>query len=185
MDHNEIFEHDGYHFRFKLEEDVDMGAPWEEHDGHGPVRTVQYLSGRQIDKKPGERVLWENGSRHNVYLYDWQGAIALAKKDGWGVPAGLRENLTPGRIAELAVQADFDRLRGYLNEHWSWVGVVVQMLDDEGDVVETNSLWGIESDSPEYHDQVARELASDLVVPLLLAAQKLEEEREMNLAEVD
>jgi len=185
MDHNEIFEREGYRFRFSLEDDGSMGWPWNEHDGHGSVRTVRYQPCGQITKSPGERVLWENGSRHHVFLYDWKGAIALAKKDGWGASVESTAGLTPGRIAELAVQADFNRMRGYINEDWRWIGVVVELLGEEDEVVDTTSLWGIESDSNDYHQTVAFELADELLAPRIEAAKQRDLQREINLAEVD
>lgn len=46
------FEHAGRRYRAEVHHDSDMGAPWEEHYGHGPVSdwTIR-------DKRPGELVL--------------------------------------------------------------------------------------------------------------------------------
>lgn len=61
----------------RIEYDEDMGPPWKEHDGHGPVSEWTSRS-----KRPGERVLCED--RGSKRYYDWQAAIQQAKDDGWG-----------------------------------------------------------------------------------------------------
>ena len=156
--------------------DEDMRAPWEEHDGHGGVResraesfTSRYQPG---DKKPGERVLWSD--RGFFLLYDWQGAMKTARAE-WGLSGESRAELaaklgrapTKGEIAQEAVQRDFDYLRRYCAGDWYWVGVIVELLDAEGEEVEEfASLWGIDSDSRDYCEEVARDLAADICANL-------------------
>lgn len=151
--HNgDTFEHCGIKFVVHVKADDRNEAPWENEDGHGPVRVLCHaLDG---NKRPGERVLWQDGRTR--WLYDWQAAIATAKQDGWDAePIGQG---TPGERAARAVQADFDRLRAWLRGDWWYVGVCVRRADDNT----PNALWGIESDSPEYHAEVARELADEI-----------------------
>ena len=69
----DTFTRGGRNFRISIHHDSDMGAPWDEHDGHGPVRSVSARYGlrhRGI-KRPGERVL--HNDRNGTWLYDWQG----------------------------------------------------------------------------------------------------------------
>lgn len=67
--------------------------------------------------------------------------------------------------AAAAAMADFDRLRRWCAGHWCYVGVVVELCDDEGETVGgySASLWGIESDAGDYLEEVARELADEVI----------------------
>lgn len=68
---------DGYSVRVHVDYDQDMGAPWEEHDGHGPVSEWTTR-----DKLPGERVLATD--RNHRRYYDFAEACKIARRDGWG-----------------------------------------------------------------------------------------------------
>lgn len=133
----------------RIEYDEDMGPPWKEHDGHGPVSEWTSRS-----KRPGERVLC--GDFH-VRFYDVQEAIKIARRDGWDAePFGTG---TAGERAARAVEADYQRLRAWCYGDWRYVGVVLSV--SKGGIVLDNyaaSLWGIESDSGEYLTEVANEL---------------------------
>ena len=163
--HNDTIKHGGATFRVTLEHDHDHGAPWEEEDGHGPVSEwKRWCEGQGVKppKRAGERILvWDRGSYRT---YDMQAAIALAKAEGWDAkPYGG----TAGERAARAVEADFQRMRAWCNDEWSYVGVIVELLDDNGDALcETASLWGIESDCAEYINEVAHELASEVLANL-------------------
>lgn len=157
----------GLTFRVDIRPDDSMGAPWDEHDGHGPVRQ----DCPKQAKKPGEMILGPAGGRDWWYFYDWQSAMALAKKDGWGIGpdqlAALTSKLgrapTPGEIRVAAVQRDFDYCRGYLAGDWHWCGVVVTLLDVDGKPThESESLWGMESYDYKPLDETARELAAEI-----------------------
>jgi hypothetical protein len=161
MDRKHFFSHPdvpGKTFVALVQYDEDSGPPWEQCDGHGPVRCVAARYQR-VAKRPGERVLHQD--RHRAYLYDWQTATKQARKDGWdAAPHGA-----PGRI-ERAVQADFDRLRGWLADDWHYVGVSVRMLGPDGTPVQATgaydyALWGIESDAEGYILETAMELAHE------------------------
>lgn len=162
----------GLTFRATVEHDDSMRPPWEEHDGHGPVREIrENRCTGEPDKRPGERVLvFDRGAG---YAYDWQEAVAIARRDGWGIAperraeweARIGRKLTAGQIAEAAVRDDFERMRGWLSDDWCWIGIVVTLLDADGDPVRgwSDSLWGIESDcGKEYGEQVAAELAREI-----------------------
>jgi len=164
MNHLDIFEHEGKRFRVYIEPDDCGDTPWERSEGHGKVRTIsEHYRCDTTQKKPGERVLYTGGNK--VWLYDWQDACKQARKDGWNAPPYD----APNRI-ERAVQADFDFLRGWLNDDWWYVGVCVAMVnEDDEDITEkyTNALWGIESNADEYLDETAHELAGQVEAPQL------------------
>ena len=150
---------EGHEFTATLHYDQDMGPPWKEHDGHGEVS--EWMS---RDKRAGELVL--SSDRGSKRFYDFAGAVALARKDGWGLTPDDKAKLATelgrepkaGDIAHAAAMVDFQRLQDWCEDRWHWCGIVV--TDETG---ETASLWGIESDSPDYHQEVARELASELL----------------------
>lgn len=162
---SETFEHLGRRFRFKLEHDDYGGMPWKRDDGHGPV-----TDWTTADKAPGQMLLARDGSLFRLY-YDFAEATRIAKAEGWGLAdqdlAALAEKLgrqpTRKQIVREAVLQDFDRLRRWCQDEWCYVGVVVQELDEDGRPLPGEaSLWGIESDSREYHREVAEELAEEV-----------------------
>ena len=161
------FEHNGRSYTAEIHADEDHGAPWDEEDGHGPVR----LATSRDDKRPGERPLFQRmRDGGGVYLYDWQEAMATAKRDGWGLcpvdvaklAAELGRQPTRGEITAEAVRRDFEHLRAWCNDDWSYVGVVVRQVDACGCCGVSESLWGIESDAGDYLQEVARELAEEV-----------------------
>lgn len=180
-DHFETFEHCGLKFAAYTTHDDSHGRPWEEGDGYGIVRELRgdsCYSSRPV-KAPGERFLsWERGWG---LAYDWQGTMKKARAEGWGLSDEARAALVArfgrdprGReVVAESVRLDFERLRGWANDEWGYVGVIVELLDVEGEGTgETESLWGIESDSPDYHGEVARELAEQSADRLNLADAK-------------
>lgn len=67
------------------------------------------------------------------------------------VPQFTREP-TRGEIVAESVRLDFERLRAWANGEWHYVGVIVELLDTEGNGTgEDESLWAIESDCADYH----------------------------------
>jgi len=159
-----VIEVSGLKFAVRLAFDESMGAPWDEHCGHGVVSDWTTR-----DKGPGERVL--NDDRGRRRFYDVQASMERARADGWGISTARRAELeakkgrplTRGEVVAEAVEADYQRLRGWCDDRWHWCGVVVTLLDVEGEDTDTDaSLWGIESDSREYHAEVAHDLAREL-----------------------
>ena len=158
MSHDFTFIRAGVRFKAYVEQDDISDAPWERADGHGPVRT-QSRGWGHISKYPGERVL--HTTRHTVWLYDWQAACRLARKDGWNA----EPYDAPNRI-QRAVQADFDYLRRWLQDDWWYVGVRV-CREGQYEGRYANTLWGIESDADDYIREVAEELADEILLPAL------------------
>lgn len=160
------FSHDGNQYRATVYRDLDMGAPWKEHDGHGVIRSVS----RRDPKRPGEKMIG------NGYAYDVQATIKLATRDKWGVgddvKATMRVSLgrepTAAEVVAWAVDMDLQRMQAWVKGDWFWIGVDVSALstDSDGDTVDlgdrTASLWGFESDSPAYIKEVSRELAEQI-----------------------
>jgi hypothetical protein len=144
---------DGFMLAARIEYDDCGDTPWERGDGHGPVS--EWTS---RGKRPGEWVLCQDrGSRR---YYDAQAAVRQAKEEGWDAPPyGVG---TTGERATRAVKADFERLRAWCNDEWSYVGVVVS-VSRNGVVLDEHaaSLWGIESDAGDYLREVANELADE------------------------
>ncbi len=170
MHNGDTFTHAGLTFRVSIPYDDCAGAPWEDDYGHGPVSDWRHSAySCYPEKAPGERVL---ASDHGSYLYyDVAEATRIAKLDGWSLPAANMAKLaarlgrepTRGEIAAAAVELDFDFLRRWCSEQWHYVGVVVTLLDSEGDETnESASLWRIESESTECIAEVAKELAEEI-----------------------
>ncbi len=171
----ETFEHKGYHFKVEFPHDEDADRPWENSDGHGPVREAEWDRDYGRPRKaPGERILNNSPcSRETIWAYDWAKACKLAKKDGWNAPPYD----APGRV-QRAVQADFDFLAGWVNDQWSYCGVVVKLLDEEldedgdgtGDYEEVtdaphnveDALWCVE-DNGDYRSEVAFQCADNII----------------------
>lgn len=165
------FTYEGVRFRAYVEHDTDAEPPWEGEEGHGPIRDARAFYGlkHQGIKRPGERVLHRD--RGTVWLYDIKAAVEIAKRDGWGYSPpheNDRANCyrTKGEIAALAVEEDFKRMRAWMRDDWWYVGVCVVSLDRDGDPEQDryqHALWRIESDSPDYHREVAEQLAAEII----------------------
>jgi hypothetical protein len=160
----------GLRFAVRLHFDAGTGRPWEESDGHGPVRTSRTDGwGRWNSKRAGEVVL--SSDRFTCWLYDVAEALRIAKRDGWGLSPEARAKLadklkrepTAAEVRAEAVRLDMERLRGWLEDRWHWCIVVVTLLDTDGDTTwEYDCLGGIESDAGEYLDEVAADLAAGI-----------------------
>lgn len=145
--------HGGLRLNITTESDPDHGAPWKECDAHGPVSEWTTR-----EKRAGERVLASD--RRAKMFYDYAGAIALAKKDGWDAPP--YKTGTKGEQAARAVDADFEFLREYCAGLWEYIGVIVTLTDEDGNELGRESLWGVESRG-NYWREMALELAQGLI----------------------
>lgn len=151
--HTEELTRAGLTFLVEHHHDEDMRAPWDEHDGHGIV-----TEWTRREKQPGELVL--NSDGHQRRYYDFAASCRRALAEGWDAPP-YRVG-TPRQRAARAARADFERLRDWCADRWHWCGVVVVLLDDDGDELDRASLWGIESDADQCLAEVAAELADEL-----------------------
>lgn len=159
IDHQGQFTVDGQIFQVTFETDTDYGHPWEECDGHGPVRCSHYGHTRGgNDKRPGERPLNNHSRDGHQYYYDWAEAVRTARRDGWGTQDGRRAGESPRAYAARAVQEDYELLRAYCLGNWEYVGVTVHMV---GTDFET-SLWGVDT-WENWHYEQAHELAAELL----------------------
>lgn len=157
----ETIEHLGVTVRIEYFHDADAGMPWENSDGHGPVRKTTHRHGvnwsTNGDKRPGERPMNYPDRNEYQFYYDWQAAMRIAKRDGWNA-----EPYDAPNKALRAVQADFDFLRSFLNEEWGYVGIVCTVLDAEGEeTTDADSCWGFET-FKDYHLTAGKELAESL-----------------------
>ena len=150
-------EQNGKTYRVEFIADCTMGAPWEEHDGHGVVSDWE-----RRNKKPGEVVI--ASARGAKRFYDVAETTRIAKRDGWGASDTDTSRLTPAQITALAVQRDMEHMRGWCNGDWDWCGVSVFPLTADGDELrsKTESLWAIESDAGAYFDEVISELIAQI-----------------------
>lgn len=80
------FTRHGHKFIARFYVDSDTGAPWDEHDGHGPVSDWK----PRESKRPGQRPIGDS-DHGSTRFYDWQEATKLAKRDGWGWLPGKLE----------------------------------------------------------------------------------------------
>lgn len=142
---------DDMKFAVYFEHDDDYTPPWERCDGHGPVS--EYTDRK---KAHSEMILYSDGI-HNRY-YDYQEACKIALKDGWNYEGSTG---TKHEIAAKAAMHDYEYLRQWCNDEWHYVGVIVKLLDDDGD--ETGiyeSLFGVEDTS---WREIAEELAREII----------------------
>ena len=148
-------------FRIEWLYDHDCDPPWDREDGHGPVSDWEHRS-----KRPGEMILNSDHGSHR--FYDFAEAVKLAKKDGWNTaPFDWPTN---GARAHAAALADFDYLRRFCNDQWHYCGIVVTLLDADGEPDSVDaSLWGIESEGDDYHEGIISELITDCISQITAA----------------
>ena len=146
---------DNQSFTVAWSPDLDMGPPWEENDGHGPVSELTRRS-----KRPGEMVLCSD--RGYKRFYDFRAAVKIAKREGWGVGGGIGPGRTAGERAHNAAMADFEYLRSWCADDWQYQTVSVTPLDSDGepDNSEVMYLGGCAGDE-DYLMSVAQELAEE------------------------
>jgi hypothetical protein len=164
--HRETITRHGLTFAVEYHHDHDSAEPWEECDGHGPVTNWETR-----DKRPGELILNTDG--HAKRFYNYAEACRIAQRDGWNAAPYDVPGETPRQQAARAALADFERLRAWCADEWHWCGVVVALLDEDGEELpDSASLWGIESDATACLESVAAELADEVArsAPTTLAA---------------
>jgi len=171
---NQTITVDGLSFLVRVRGDDSCEMPWDREDGHGPVRRARANHTGYPDKRAGEKVLAYDFGRAG-WVYDHAEAVKIALRDGWGIAQESRDRIekvlgrpmTAGEVADRAVLADFKRLADFLADRWGYVGVVVCLLDVDGNPTQHgDSVWGIESDWEEgiadYAHDIARRMAANL-----------------------
>ena len=127
-----------------------LGLPWDWCEGHGPVRPAH-----TGPKHPHERML------SKYWYYDWKAALEKAATEGWGAE-DMPEGLTKRQAAEYVVQKDFDYLKAWANDDWTYSFVTVQCLEDKD---YEDSVGGVEywfyKDNP-YMLEMATDIARSL-----------------------
>lgn len=149
-------------FKVEIEHDTDHGAPWEEEDGHGPVTGWECRDHYKGGKRPGELILNSDG-RGNFRFYDFAEACRIALADGWDAAPHNDGSETKRQQAAKAARADYENLRAWCNDEWQYVGVIVTLLDDNGEETEiSDSLWCIENSDESYTREQVRLIADEL-----------------------
>lgn len=172
--HTEEITHAGRRFLVSLFYDDSSSAPWENGDGHGPVR---FISDRESLAR-GEIVL--HNCNRGRYVYDFGAAIVQAARDKWGLSpdslAKLTQRLgkkpTRAQIRAQSVRDDVSYLRGWCDDDWRYCGVCVQVIGADGEPVGDKfdhavwgveyAVWGVES-CGDYWRTVADDLASEIM----------------------
>ena len=189
------FEYKGRRFRVELQFDDDAGPPQAECEGHGVVVEENDTWTRYICTRPNDmeaaadahgageiddeelaaaalmRELTSGRPNYDTLWYDVLRTLQLAEKDGWGMDAewhAEHPDATPAQIRMAAVERDFAYLRGWYNDDWCYVGVVVTLLtepdeDDETEEVDTTSCWRFESTDTEGQNEYVRDAVEDLL----------------------
>jgi hypothetical protein len=161
------YTHNSHTITVEWHRDDSLGAPWEEHDGHGIVSDWR----NHRSKAPGERVLYQD--RGSCRFYDVKGTLAIARRDGWGLSDAEKEKLakrlgrqpTAKEITAEAVERDFQYLRRWCSDDWQWTGYNLTVTDADGRELPglSDSLWGIDSDSMADYERDAVTTAKEAI----------------------
>jgi len=147
----------GNKFKVELSYDECCGEPWEENDGHGSVSEWTNRS-----KKSGELILCQD--RDMKRYYDFKGAVATARVDGWGA---IIEGDTPGQRAYKAAMRDYNYLRDYCRQEWWYSTVRVVLLNEADEEIEGREeyLGGVECGYGKYDNyymDIVQSLAGEI-----------------------
>lgn len=164
----DTFVHKGHTFRVGYFHDNDTAAPWEEDDGHGIVSDWTTRG-----KKPEERVLVSDLGGHKRY-YDVVESQVIALRDGWDcekrramAAANPERKWTKREIAAMAVESDFEHLRGWCLGEWFWCGLIVSEIDEDGEPIgDHQGLYGCRGGLSMRHEclrREARNLADEII----------------------
>jgi hypothetical protein len=145
----------GWTVEYRIAQDYSIGAPWEEHDGYG---VVSEWTAR--DKRAGERLLHVDG--YVKRYYDVQATTEKARRDGWGCGIETHTHKTKGERVACAVERDFQRLRDWCRNEWTWIVLLARVRDAEGREVGHEALGGVESDGDYWREQLA-EMANGII----------------------
>ncbi len=144
---------DNMNFAVYFELDDDPTPPWKRCDAHGPVSGYT-----NSNKAPGEMILYDNKG-YRLY-YNYQEACRIALKDEWNYEGSTGTKL---EIASKSAMRDYEYLRQWCNNQWHYVGVIVELLDYDGDETGIReSLFVIEDTCNCL--EVAKQLASEIIL---------------------
>lgn len=141
-----------------IEHDSFHGAPWKENDGHGIVSDWTMRP-----KAPGELVLNTDGNSRRYY--DFAATCKIALRDEWNSAPYDIAGETKRQRAARAAMADFERLRDWCNDHWHYVGVIIE-VSAPGMTTIQDSIWGIESDDSDGILTYANDMLSAIIPQL-------------------
>lgn len=163
---------EGHEFRADIREDDSHGAPWENDCGMLEVQRVSHGH----TKRASECFLYRGSRREYSYVYHVGESQAKARTESWGCNEKTQAAFVaehgrepgPREMAVLAVRDNAEYLAEWCRDDWSFVGVEVSMLDAEGEAIpgRKGSLWGVESLSDYARDEVAPELAREILAEL-------------------
>lgn len=111
-------EEEGFEIVATIHEDDDDTPPWDRDELHGPVSDWT-----DRDRRSGEKVLKEDGCLRRYY--DFAEAFRTARREQWyAPPLDAEANIDAG------AEHDYEVLRAWCNDEWSFVGVDVVVLRD-------------------------------------------------------
>jgi hypothetical protein len=152
---------DGSTLEARMEYDEDGMLPWENGDCHGVVSDWRRYERRNGEtyKAPGERVLCTD--RGSARFYDVT-ATMEKQKTVWGEPTP-RDGETQKQANARVIDADFEFLRAFCEDRWSYYGVVLKHTTADGyEKDHVASLWGIEY-GDKCDDSYPTTVANDLL----------------------
>lgn len=185
-------EHDGFALSLSIEHDDTARQPWRDEDGHGPVTDWERRDKRPgelvLCHDHDSYLFYDFAEACRIALRDGWGFLPWDLKteeiDGdWRAMAGpfvsgvhsdinaaIREVYAAHRAtfpsarayAAGAARADFDRLKAFCDDEWTYIGVVVT-ASRNGVELGRDSLWGIESDCEEFILDCASDVAAQAV----------------------
>lgn len=168
-------EYRGLRFTVTTEPDLDTGPPWEDCDGHGVVTDWVHHDSEQdtyaSDYENPLKFLVLSRDHGSTRYYDVQASLRKARAEQWGLSdkelqqlrltelARTGQEPSADEIRNRAMLLDYQYLRGWCQDDWRYVGVVVTL---QGTTID-RSLWGVEDSNDAYIAEVARELADQII----------------------
>lgn len=147
----------GWYWKILFKYDSNHERPEDWDDGQG----VTYIKrGYDYpDEHEREWLLWSE--RYDWLIYDFKASLEKALKQGWNCPP-YHEGTKLER-AVRAVRENYDYLRRFYNQHWWYVGMIVELYDEDDTLLDEESCWGYESDCMDYLCEEARSWAASMI----------------------
>ena len=149
-------ERDGRSYLVEYSVDFNFDAPWNCQELVGNIDVKE----NYMHKSPGQRII---KGLYTDYLYDFQDAVAKAKKQ-WVIP---EEGETLGQAAVKLVEKEVKWLDGYINDQWTYICVTVFDVTEEKckHCAPSDSLSGIEfhyNTDDEYITGIVKEMIENV-----------------------